>query len=134
MGWISLPIAHTQIPAKQRDENIAASEWAPSTHESAWVGVPPVQWDNMPTITKQDKKMVFPHNVSASTPPEKVFCSDHGVPLFWQEKKPAAQWEDIMVMLDAKLVVEPSPGSGAVGRACLRQSIPYVAAVRIPKI
>ena len=31
-------------------------------------------------------------------------------------------------MLDAKMVVDLSPGSGAVGRACLRRSIPYVAA------
>ena len=31
-------------------------------------------------------------------------------------------------MLDAKMVVDLSPGSGAVGRACLRRSVPYVAA------
>ena len=31
-------------------------------------------------------------------------------------------------MLDATRVVDLSPGSGAVGRACLRQSVPYVAA------
>ena len=30
-------------------------------------------------------------------------------------------------MLDAKLVVDLSPGSGALGRACLRRSVPYVA-------
>ena len=43
------------------------------------------------------------------------------------EKKPAELWEVIVVMLDAKMVVDLSPGSGAVGRACLLQSAPCVA-------
>ena len=50
------------------------------------------------------------------------------MPAFWQEKKPPGLREDILGVLDAKMVVDLSPGSGAVGRACLRQSIPYVAA------
>ena len=48
--------------------------------------------------------------------------------MFWQEKKPPELWEDIVSMLDAKVVIDLSPGSGALGRACLRHSITYVAA------
>ena len=127
-GWISLPLPRTNISVKSRQEDSAAAAWAPSTHHSAWVGVPPARWDTLPTITVQDKQKVFPNNGSASTPPQRVFRADHGVPVYWQEKKPLGFWEDILEMLDAKMVVDLSPGSGAVGRACLRQSIPYVAA------
>ena len=127
-GWISLAIPRTQVPVKSREDGTPAADWAPSTHHSAWVGVPPSRWNNLPSITVEDKKKVFPQNGSASTPPARVFRADHGVPVFWQEKKPAEFWEDIVVMLDAKMVVDLSPGSGAVGRACLRKSILYVAA------
>ena len=73
---------------------------------------------------RQDQGIVVEWECFDASP--RVFCSDHGVPVFWQEKKPTAFWEDIVIMLDAKLVVDLSPGSGALGRACLRQSVPYV--------
>lgn len=128
MGWISLPISRTKIATKARKDN--AAKWAPTTHESAYVGVPAARWDNLPTITLSDKQKVFPDGSASTPPPENVFVADHGVPLFWQEKKPVALWEDILTSLDANMVVDLSPGSGAAGRACLRQSIPYVAACR----
>ena len=128
-GWISLPISRTMIATKARQDDVAAG-WAPTTHESAYVGVPAARWDNVPTITLADKQQVFPGGSASTPPPENVFVADHGVPLFWQEKKPVALWEDILTSLDAKMVVDLSPGSGAAGRACLRKSIPYVAACR----
>ena len=130
MGWISLPIARTMIATKSRKDNDVAAAWAPSTHESAYVGVPAARWDNLPTITLADKEKVFQDTSASTPPPESVFKTDHGVPLFWQEKKPVMLWEDILVSLDAKMVVDLSPGSGAAGRASLRRSIPYVAACR----
>ena len=74
--------------------------------------------------------MVFSDGSASTPPPENVVRADHGVPLFWQEKKPVMLWEDILTSLDAKMVVDLSPGSGGAGRACLRKSIPYVAACR----
>ena len=129
MGWISLPISRTMIATKARQDDVAAG-WAPTTHESAYVGVPAARWDNVPTITLADKQQVFPGGSASTPPPENVFVADHGVPLFWQETKPVALWEDILTSLDAKMVVDLSPGSGAAGRACLRKSIPYVACCR----
>ena len=126
-GWISLAIPRTQVVVKSREDGTPAADWAPSTHHSAWVGVPPSRWNNLSLISVEDKT-VFPQNGSASTPPAKVWVAEHGVPMFWQEKKPAEFWEDIIVMLDAKMVIDLSPGSGSVGRACLRKSVQYVAA------
>ena len=65
---------------------------------------------------------------SVSTLPAKVWVADHGVPVFWQEKKPVEFWEDIIEKVDRKMVVDLSPGSGSVGRACMRNGVQYVAA------
>ena len=52
------------------------------------------------------------------------------MPLYWQERKPVELWEDLLLSLDAKMVVDLSPGSGAAGRAAMRLGISYVAACR----
>ena len=52
------------------------------------------------------------------------------MPLFWTERKPVSFWNDILFCLDAKMVVDMSPGSGVVGRAAMKAGIKYVAACR----
>ena len=127
-AWISLPVPRTQVKVKSREDGMPAADWAPSTHNSVWTNVSEARWRNLPTITIQDKQEAFPHNGSASTPPANVWRAEHGVPVFWQEKKPVEFWEDIIEKVDAKLVVDLSPGSGSVGRACMRNGVQYVAA------
>ena len=127
-AWISLPMPRTQVKVKSREDGTPAARWAPSTHNTAWTDVPPVHWRNLPTITRKDKKEVFPNNGSASTPPASVWPAEHSVPVFWQETKPTEFWEDIIAMVDAGQVIDLSPGSGSLGRACLRKSVQYVAA------
>ena len=127
-AWISLPVPRTQVKVKSREDGTPAADWAPSTHNSAWTNVSEARWRNLPTITIQDKQEAFPHNGSASTPPANVWRAEHGVPVFWQEKKPVEFWEDIIEKVDAKMVVDLSPGSGSVGRACMRNGVQYVAA------
>ena len=118
----------TQVKVKSREDGTPAADWATSTHNSAWTNVPGARWRNLPTITIQDKQEAFPHNGSALTPPANVWRAEHGVPVFWQEKKPVEFWEDIIEKVDAKMVVDLSPGSGSVGRACMRNGVQYVAA------
>ena len=52
------------------------------------------------------------------------------MPLYWQERKPVELWEDLLLSIDAKMVVDLTPGSGAAGRAAMRLGISYVAACR----
>ena len=127
-AWISLPIPRTQFKVKSREDGTRAGDWATSTHSTAWTNLPMARWRNLPTITMQDKQEAFPHNGSDSTPPPNVWRADQGVPIFWQEKKPVEFWEDIINKVDAKMVVDLSPGSGSVGRACMRNGVQYVAA------
>ena len=86
-------------------------------------------------ISAEDKARVMGSRVSASTPGEtevpvpdpKIFDTERGLPLYWAERKPVAFWEDILWCLDAGMVIDLSPGSGSVGRACLRSGIQYLA-------
>ena len=85
---------------------------------------------NLPLLRLEDKARVFggvSTPIAQLTPPG---GAERGVPLYWQEKKPVDWWEDLLVSLDAKMVVDMSPGSGSVGRACLRLNIQYVAACK----
>ena len=89
-------------------------------------------------ISAADKARVLGVRVSALTPdqnevpvpPAKVFDVDRGMPLYWAERKPVEFWEDILWSLDAHQVVDLSPGSGSVGRACLRAGTQYAAFCR----
>ena len=132
IGWISLPVSRTMIPAKTRLG--MAAQWGASTHESNYSKVPQVPWDGLPQISATDKAKVMAPclNAGAELPraPDRIFNSDRGTPLYWQEVKPVALWEDLLFSLDGKMVVDLSPGSGSCGRACLRLGIEYVAACR----
>ena len=136
MGWISLPVARTAVAIKERGN--ATSAWGATTHDVVYSGVVPVPWDGLPMISRDDKARVMNKRVvSASTPDDevpipsrKVFDADRGLPLYWAERKPVELWEDILWSLDAQVVVDLSPGSASVGRACLRAGIQYVALCR----
>jgi len=136
IGWISLPVPRTSLAVKERGDG--TSEWAESTHDTVYSGVAPVPWDGLPMISAADKARVLAVRLSASTPdqsevpspPTKIFDADRGMPLYWAERKPVEFWEDILWCLDAHQVVDLSPGSGSVGRACLRAGIQYVALCR----
>ena len=133
-GWISLPMARTLIPTKVRQS--AAKDWSASTHDSTYTNVPQVPWDGLPQIAVADKLRVLAPCLNAGAdqdlpkPPVRIFDCDSGMPLYWQELKPVVWWEDILHCLDAKIVVDLSPGSGSVGRACLRLGIEYLACCR----
>ena len=71
-----------------------------------------------------------PYTNEVPVPPAKVFDVDRGMPLYWAERKPMELWEDILWSLDARQVVDLLPGSGSVGRACLRAGTQYVGLCR----
>ena len=136
MGWISLPVARTAVAIKERGN--ATSAWGETTHDTVYSGVVPVPWDGLPMMSREDKARVMNKRVvGASTPDDevpipsrKVFDTDRGLPLYWAERKPVEFWEYILWSLDAHVVVDLSPGSASVGRACLRAGIQYVALCR----
>lgn len=127
IGWMSLPVPRTSLTTKDRSGQVAA-QWAQSTHSSFYAGVPPAPWQSLPLISAADKETVL--GKPPAVPPTKIFDADRGMPLYWQERKPVDLWEDLLASIDAKMVVDLSPGSGAAGRAAMRLGISYVAACR----
>ena len=136
IAWISLPLNRALLSVKERGEKTA--KWGKTTHDTVYMGIESVPWDGLPMISRADKaKVLTNRGDSASTPDEavpvpnhKIFDADRGLPLYWAERKPVEFWEDILWSLDAAMVVDLTPGSGATGRACLRRGIQYVACCR----
>ena len=133
IGWFSLPVPRTALAIKERGKDTAC--WGETTHDTVYSGVDVVPWDGLPMISAEDKARVMGSRLGDSTPAQdevpvpdpKIFDTERGLPLYWAERKPVAFWEDILWCLDAAMVVDLSPGSGSVGRACLRKGIQYVA-------
>jgi len=121
LGWLSFPVPLVQIPAKTRDGN--AKAWAPSTRCSTYERVPPAPWDSLPLMSYDDKKTMLGH-APAQTKPN-IFDCDRGLPLYWGERKPVPLWVDLFFCVDAKMVIDFSPGSGAAARACMELGIEY---------
>ena len=130
---VSTPIARTQIPVKARSaiasqQGSTASGQAAgeeSTHDSTYTGVPPMAWQQMPRLTAKDKARIWGGSEEADTPRPELFDTSMGQPLVWQERKSPTFWQNLLTDLCAKTVVDYSPGSGSVARACMQMGIMY---------
>ena len=68
---------------------------------------------------------------AAPSPVAGIFnVAERGHPFSWQEKKPIAWFERFMVDISAGLVIDLTPGSGALARACLEKGIQYIGITR----
>jgi len=127
VGFLSLPVPRTSLALKTRKSKAAA--WAPTTYSNFYQNVPQVPWKALPLLTTADKREVLGVDAVAD-PPEKLWSSVRGQPLYWAERKPVAFWQDVLLCLDAGFVVDMSPGSGSCARAALRSGIQYVGCCR----
>jgi len=50
--------------------------------------------------------------------------------MFWGETKSVATWEILLAEMNAKMVIDLTPGSGALASACMSRGLPYVGMVR----
>jgi len=75
-------------------------------------------------ISYEDKKNMLGGREPAQTA-SSIFDCDRGLPLYWGERKPVDLWSDLFFCVDAKMVVDFSPGSGAAARACMELGIEY---------
>ena len=84
----------------------------------------PLAWNQLPSITLADKQRII--GASPPVPPSKVFDTDLGCPLCWQEVKSKDLWLALMEATNADYVVDLGAGSGITARACLSFGIPWV--------
>ena len=80
-------------------------------------------WGQLPSITLADKQRIV--GASAPVPPSKVFDTDLGCPLCWQEVKSKDLWCAVLEATNVDLVVGVGAGSGVTARACLALGIPW---------
>ena len=70
---------------------------------------------------------------AAPSPVAGIFnVAERGHPFSWKENKPIAWFERFLVDISAGLVIDLTPGSGALARACLEKGILYVGITREP--
>jgi hypothetical protein len=98
-----------------------------SSHEASYSGVPPRPWGSMPLMQEKDKVQI---SGDAPSPAAGLFDTTAGHPLSWSERKPVELWSVILSELKVRCVVDLSPGSGALARACLDQGWQYTAICR----
>ena len=84
----------------------------------------PLAWNQLPSITLADKQRII--GASPPVPPSKVFDTDLGCPLCWQDVKSKDLWLALLEATNADYVVDLGAGSGITARACLSFGIPWV--------
>ena len=84
----------------------------------------PLAWNQLPSITLADKQRII--GASPPVPPSKVFDTDLGCPLCWQDVKSKDLWLALLEATNADYVVDLGAGSGITARACLAFGIPWV--------
>ena len=95
------------------------------SHDTTYTGVPIRVRSSLPLLPAQERSTI----VGASPcPPAGLFdvsCRG-GHPFSWNEKKPVAWYKTFVSEIAAGLVVDLTPGSGALARACLEKGVQYV--------
>ena len=65
------------------------------------------------------------------TPPPRMFdVESRGHPFSWYERKPIDWYQTFIKEIAASLVIDLTPGSGAMARACLEEGIQYIGVCR----
>jgi hypothetical protein len=115
--FLSTCVPRTQIHAKDRGLYTGAGET--TTHASSYTNVHAVPWPALPQIALDNKRKIIS---SAAT----LSCRRprSSTPLAaWAERKPVASWQQLLIDLDAKCIVDLSPGSGTLARAAMHQGV-----------
>ena len=118
---LSLPLARTQLTVRSRQGFNKVGE--ESTHDSTYTGVPPMSWGACQKFQRGPKEAIL--GKEPLTPPQKLFDSSMGMPLFWQERTTTAFWTQMLQDLVVEVVFDATAGSGQLARACLEHGVQY---------
>ena len=97
---------------------------------SVYVNVPLRAMASLPTMPEIERATMT-GNGTCPSPAAGIFdVETRGHPFTWTERKPIAWYETFLREACAALVVDLSPGSGAMARACLNTGTEYVGICR----
>ena len=80
----------------------------------------------MAKVTAADKKAILGLKDEPASPPEKFADINGALPICWQERKAVSFWRALLGDLYVSAVVDVTPGSGVLARACLLEGWPYL--------
>ena len=124
VGWVSFPVSRAHVPTQERKAaRSTGNEWETTTFSSTFSSMVPMAWGQLPSITLADKQRII--GASPPVPPSKVFDTDLGCPLCWQDVKSKDLWLALLEATNADFVVDLGAGSGITARACLALGIPW---------
>ena len=94
---------------------VKGNEWETTTFASTFSCMASLAWGQLLSITPADKAKVI--GASTPVPPSKVFDTDLGCPLCWQEVKSKDLWCALVEAARADCAVDLEAGSGITARA-----------------
>ena len=109
-GWISLPVPRTSIVAKPCGDD--AAERAATTSSSCHTIFMAAPWEALSRISAADKATII--GIDPKHTPVSLCDTYRGMQLCSTQPKPIAFWSDLLLCLDAKMVVDLTPGRGVV--------------------
>ena len=95
-----------------------------------YVDVPVRPMASLPTMSKTERLAITGAKECRSPAARILDVQLKGHPLSWTEKKTISWYDVFLDEISAGLVIDLSPGSGAMARACLNQGIQYVGICR----
>ena len=130
VAYVKLPCLRQRVSVEER-KDAYVPKGADSTHCSTFANVPLQCVVDLPRISAQEKATVFP--VGSSGDPLRAACPQKwdfgGVPMYWRECKPLEFWIALLKMFKAKVIVDFTPGSGALAAAAMSQGAKYTGLV-----
>ena len=122
LGYVTLPMSRCKWPCKERPVGFKGAG-EKTSHSTSMTGVAMTPRTRLPRIGVEDKAKVF--GASGRLPAKWVKNIPAGCPLFWGETKSVAYWVQTLTELNAKCVVDVTPGSGALAEAAVSMGIQY---------
>ena len=99
-----------------------------NSHDATHSGVPIRNRNSLPRLNHDEREEIIGQS---PVPPAGLFdVAGRGHPFSWYEKKPISWYQTFLKEIAAKLVIDLTPGSGAMARACLDEGIQYVGICR----
>ena len=133
---MSLPLNRSHVAVKKRADSFLQgkgkqSDGEGTTFDTTYTNVRPTPWAALPIVTADNKARILGGDAGKLTAPSlKAYDSTHGQPLFWAERKPVELLMELIEAVDGKMIVDLSPGSGTLARACMVLGVKYLAICR----
>ena len=128
-GFVQSRFSSNRWIVKERtDFNVGGEE---DSYDASYSGIARRSRFSLPLMAADERDIIVGDSPS---PAAGMFdVSERGHPFAWQEKKPIAWYARFLDDISAGLVLDFTPGSGALARACLEEGTQYIGITKKPE-